>query len=110
MTIINYAISDKEALTAACMPFISRGSLFFKGHFAYPVGTLLDISLQLPDDGGLIQFAGQVIWLTPKYERDQWPEGMGVQFSEQDAKRVRASIEAIVVDAFALMNSNFFNP
>lgn len=99
---ITYHIPDKEALAAACMPFIIRGGLFLKGNSHYPLGTQLTITLQLLDEPDCIDFLAKVVWLTPRYESDQLPEGCGVQFCEEDSKPMRFRIEAILPEAFTL--------
>jgi Tfp pilus assembly protein PilZ len=84
------------------MPFIKGGALFLKVAGQYPLETLLRISLTLIDEPAPIEFTGKVVWVTPKHERNQLPEGIGIQFSEEDAKLMRTKIEEFMTDAFSV--------
>ena len=108
MTTLHYHIPDQAALNAACLAFIIRGGLFFKTKETYSLGATVLVNLRLLDELETLDFSAKVVWLTPRYESDQMPEGVGVQFCEEDAKRVRLRIEALLPEAFSLSASMDF--
>lgn len=108
---LTYHILNEEMLAAACMPFIIRGGLFIKTSEVFTLGTHVTVTLMLLDELEPLDFNATVIWLTPGHESDQMPQGLGVQFSEEDSKRVRSRLESIVSGAFTLnaTNMEFFD-
>lgn len=100
MKTLTYHFVDETILATACLSWIKGGGLFFKNVSDYDVGESLKVEMRVVNDDG-ISFIGQVVWLSPKHERDQWPEGIGVQFVEEDAKKMRTYLENIVPDVFA---------
>ena len=102
MDTLNYTFSDKDALASACMGFIIRGGLFLAVNKAYALGESMNIVVQLWDETEPLVFMAKVIWLTPIHEGDQWPQGVGIQFGEEDSKWVRARIETYVEEAFSV--------
>lgn len=102
MDTLNYSFSDKDVLAAACMGFIIRGGLFLAVDKAYTLGESINIAVQLWGEAEPLLFVAKVIWLTPPHESNQWPQGIGVQFCEEDSKLVRARIETYVEEAFSV--------
>lgn len=104
-----YALTDETTLAAACLPFVKGGGLFLKTTSVFALMEPIMVELQLLNEPEPLKFMARVVWLTPSYERDQLPQGVGIQFIEEDAKRVRDTIESVVSNAFALSaNSHFF--
>ncbi|MCD6048090.1 MAG: pilus assembly protein PilZ [Gammaproteobacteria bacterium] len=102
MEIVEYQICDLQELEYACMPFIKNGGLFIKTSSTLPLGSLVKISLKLLDSLAAIEFQGKVVWLTPKREYTGLPEGMGIQFIEEDSGRMRKHIETLLPNAFSI--------
>ena len=102
MESIEYRITEKNELAKACMPFIKNGGLFIKTSLTYPLGTELDVSLKLLDEPEVLHFIGKVVWITPKHEQNQMPEGVGLQFNETQAPQIRQKIEALLPEAFSM--------
>lgn len=104
-----YALTDEAALVAACLPFIKGGGLFLKTTSVFTLMEHIMVELQLLNEPEPLKFMARVVWLTPSYERDQLPQGIGIQFIEEDAKRVRDTIENVVSNPFAFSaNTHFF--
>lgn len=99
---LDYHLDKVEDIEFACLPFIKNGGIFIKTTSNYSLGTTLSINLKLLDEAP-ITFTGKVVWITPKREQNQMPEGVGVQFAEEHAQQTRKAIEALAPDAFALM-------
>lgn len=108
MNSLCYTLIDETALVNACLPFIKGGGLFFKTTNAFTLMETIKVELHLWSDPEPLRFMAKVVWLTPVYERDQLPQGIGVQFIEEDAKRVRSTIENLVINAFAGVGASHF--
>lgn len=104
MEALEHRIASKEELAAACMPFIKNGGLFIKTSAIYNLDDQLNISLKLIDEPTAITFTGKVVWITPKHEQNQLPEGIGVQFSEEESEKIRTYIKDILPEAFSNIN------
>lgn len=104
-----YVLPDEAALTRACLPFIKGGGLFLKTTMVFSLMDTIKVELQLWNEPEPLRFMARVVWLTPAYERDQLPQGIGIQFVEEDAKHLRTAIENVVSNAFSLsVTNNFF--
>lgn len=68
---------------------LSLGGLFIQSTSPKPVGTRL--RLQIPLERGFppIEVAAEVVWIQPFDVRSKTPPGMGLRFSELDAKSAR---------------------
>lgn len=108
MNSLSYVLPDEAALTKACLPFIKGGGLFLKTTMVFSLMEMIEVELQLWSEPEPLRFMARVVWLTPSYERDQLPQGIGIQFSEEDAKEVRTAIENVVINAFSLSTTHFF--
>jgi uncharacterized protein (TIGR02266 family) len=70
---------------------LSAGGVFVATHQLKPVGSIIELSINLPD-GGQVRAAGEVRWVRVFNEHSDMPPGMGVKFQNLDAASV-ASIE-----------------
>lgn len=70
---------------------LSAGGVFVATHQLKPVGSIIELSINLPD-GGLVRAAGEVRWVRVFNEHSDMPPGMGVKFQNLDDASV-ASIE-----------------
>ncbi|MBI5533859.1 MAG: PilZ domain-containing protein [Deltaproteobacteria bacterium] len=60
---------------------ISEGGIFVATHVAEPIGSLVELTLELGDGAEPIAFKGRVRWL-----RECEPQGMGVMFEGLSAE------------------------
>ncbi len=107
--ILKCEITEIDALQRAYMPFVDRGGIFVNTDKEYTLGEKLQILLTLPDEKETITFNGTVVWTTPNTGKVVWiapgntsdencNSGVGVQFSDPDAKALRKKIEKLLVD------------
>lgn len=91
--ILTLHIKEKMALQQAYMPFIENGGLFIPTTKPYRLGDEVFILLSLLDDAQRLPVAASVIWVTPAGAQNQRTQGIGVQFSAQDAGETQKRIE-----------------
>lgn len=103
---IQYTIKDKNELASSCMPFIKGGAIFIKSTQPYHLNDMVKISIQIEGEPVTINFTGKIAWITPKHEQSQLPEGIGVQFPEEEAEKIRQQISDVLPDAFLMLNKN----
>jgi uncharacterized protein (TIGR02266 family) len=76
---------------------LSGGGVFVATYVLRPIGTVLDLSIQLAGDAEPLHVRGEVRWTRePSRSGDLWP-GMGVRFqalAPQDEARIRAFLDA----------------
>jgi uncharacterized protein (TIGR02266 family) len=65
---------------------LSGGGLFVATHRVMPVGTLLEVSFQLPDSDEPIVAQVEVRWVRDQNELSDCPPGMGLRFLSIDAE------------------------
>ena len=65
---------------------LSGGGLFVATHRVQPVGTLLEISFQLPDSDAPIVAQVEVRWVRDQNELSDCPPGMGLRFLSIEAE------------------------
>jgi type IV pilus assembly protein PilZ len=97
--ILTLNIKDRSALYVAYMPFIKNGGLFIPTSKEYKLGDEVFILLTLMDNPERIPVAGKVVWLSPKGAQGKRMQGIGVQFSLQDAGATQKKIEALLAGA-----------
>ncbi|MES2884690.1 MAG: PilZ domain-containing protein [Pseudomonadota bacterium] len=97
--ILTLNIKDKSALYVAYMPFIKNGGLFIPTEKSYKLGDEVFILLTLMDSAERLPVAGKVVWVTPKGAQNKRQQGIGVQFSSQDAGTTQKKIEASLAGA-----------
>jgi uncharacterized protein (TIGR02266 family) len=68
---------------------LSAGGVFIATHKLKPVGSTIELSVNLPD-GVTIRAVGEVRWIRVFNEHSDTPPGMGVKFSEIDQASVTA--------------------
>jgi len=92
---LSLAIKDMVSLYEAYMPYLKRGGIFIPTSKAYKLGSEVFIRLTLMDDPEVLPVPGRVVWITPKGAQGRKPEGIGVQFAEENSS-VRAKIETLL--------------
>ncbi len=95
--VLSLSINSKSALFAAYMPFIKNGGLFIPTNKGYGLGDEVFMLLQLMDDPVKLPVKGKVVWSTPANAQANRTQGVGVQFTDDEAgMQVRAKIELIL--------------
>ncbi len=92
--LLSVAIEDVAVLGAAHMPYIKNGGLFIPTTKSYRLGDEILVLLSLLD-AGRIPLAGKVVWITPAGALGGKPQGIGVQFGDQD-EIVRQRIDTLL--------------
>lgn len=70
---------------------ISEGGVFVATYNVFPVGTVMELELQVPDTGAPIQVKGEVRWSAEANEDSDGHPGVGLRFldlSEADRRRI----------------------
>lgn len=92
--IVNYAIQTKNELYASYMPFITGGGLFVKSTKEHKLGDEIFVVLSLLDESEKFPIVGKVVWVNPKALHNNKPQGVGIQFKENETTgRVKLFIE-----------------
>jgi len=86
-SVISIAIKDKQALYMSYMPFIKNGGLFVPTKNDYSLGDELFLLVKIMDEEDKINIAGKIVWLSPKGALGNRPQGVGVQFTGDEAKK-----------------------
>jgi uncharacterized protein (TIGR02266 family) len=68
---------------------LSAGGVFIATHNLKPVGSKIDLRINLPD-GAQVRAAGDVRWIRIFNEHSDTPPGLGVRFTDLDAASVSA--------------------
>jgi uncharacterized protein (TIGR02266 family) len=68
---------------------LSAGGVFIATHKLKPVGSKIDLSINLPD-GAQLQAAGEVRWIRVFNEQSDTPPGMGVRFENLEPSALQA--------------------
>ena len=68
---------------------LSAGGVFIATHKLKPVGSKIELSINLPD-GAQVKAVGEVRWIRVFNERSDTPPGMGVKFEGIDDASVTA--------------------
>jgi type IV pilus assembly protein PilZ len=96
-SVLSLNINSKSALYAAYMPFLANGGIFVPTPKKYALGDEVFMLLQLMDDPARHPVAASVVWVTPHGAQGGRTEGIGVQFSADEAgKSLRSRIETIL--------------
>lgn len=61
---------------------ISEGGIFIATHLLKPIGSIIEISIFLPESAKEVRGKGEVRWVRPPNEANDFPPGMGIRFVE----------------------------
>ena len=92
-SVISIAIKDRQALYMAYMPFLKNGGIFIPTKKDFEMGKELFLLLQIIDEDEPIKIQGKIVWITPAGALGNRPQGVGVQFTGDNATDVVALIE-----------------
>ena len=90
--IMAFSITDRGALYASYLPFVTNGGLFVPTSRSYELGDRVFMLLKLMDNPTPVPVNGRVCWITPAGAQGNRVSGVGVQF-EQDSASTRPLIE-----------------
>ncbi|MFC4158132.1 PilZ domain-containing protein [Chitinimonas lacunae] len=95
--VLSLSIKEKAALFAAYMPFVKGGGIFIPTPKAYNIGDEVFMLLQLMEESAKIAVSGHVVWITPPGSHGNRTQGIGVQFSSNEAGvQARNKIEGLL--------------
>ncbi len=70
---------------------ISEGGVFVATYNSFPVGTIMELQLQMPDGGDPINVKGEVRWYAEHNEESDGHPGVGLRFvdlTEDNRRRI----------------------
>ena len=92
-SVISIAIKDKQALYMSYMPFIEGGGLFVPTKKDYKLGDEIFLLVKIMDETDAVSISGKVVWVSPAGALDNRPQGVGIQFTNDDADKTVRLIE-----------------
>lgn len=97
-SVLSLNIREKNALYAAYMPQLKNGGIFVPTARAHRLGDEVFMLVALPDEPVKIPVSGKVVWITPADAQGKRAQGVGIQFSADEAGRsAKKKIEALLV-------------
>lgn len=100
--VLSLNIRERAALYAAYMPFLKGGGIFIPTLRQYQPGEEVFMLLSLMDDPNRIAVQGKVVWITPEGVQGNRTQGIGVQFSQDEAgTAARITIEKLLGQTLA---------
>jgi uncharacterized protein (TIGR02266 family) len=95
---LEIGVSSEHNFWSGITMNVSEGGVFIATHHDVPMGTVLSVSLTLPDGGEPVVALGEVRWARPYTGNADAPPGLGVGFvdiSEAALSRVRRFVKAV---------------
>jgi type IV pilus assembly protein PilZ len=97
-SVLSLNIREKNALYAAYMPQLKNGGIFVPTARAHRLGDEVFMLVALPDEPAKIPVSGKVVWITPADAQGKRAQGVGIQFSADEAGRsAKKKIETLLV-------------
>ncbi len=93
-SVISIAIKDKQALYMSYMPYVENGGLFVPTKKDYSLGDEIFLLVKIMDETEPVQISGKIIWISPPGALGNRPQGIGVQFIGETAKKTANLIES----------------
>ena len=96
-SVLSLNIREKNALYAAYMPQLKNGGIFIPTARAHRLGDEVFMLVSLPDEPAKIPVSGKVVWITPVDAQGKRAQGVGIQFSADEAGRsAKKKIEGLL--------------
>jgi len=96
-SVLSLNIREKSALYAAYIPQLKNGGIFIPTARAHQLGDEVFMLVSLPDDATKMPVSGRVVWITPADAQGKRAQGVGVQFSADEAGRsAKKKIEGLL--------------
>jgi len=86
-------IKDKKQLKMVYIPYIKNAGLFITTEKEHKLDDKVILVLQLLDETEEYTIHCKVVWINPKFAQGARPQGIGVQFLDEEARIVRDKIE-----------------
>jgi len=97
-SVLSLNIREKNALYAAYMPQLKNGGIFIPTARAHRLGDEVFMLVSLPDEPAKIPVSGKVVWITPANAQGKRAQGVGIQFSADEAgQSAKKKIEGLLV-------------
>lgn len=87
---LDMTISSEHNFYSGLVENISEGGVFVATHVLKPIGSIIELSITLPDSGVTVSGRGEVRWIRDYNELSDTPPGMGIRFVELAAGSVEA--------------------
>jgi len=97
--IISFSITDKGALYAAYMQYVTGGGVFVPTNRGYELGDSVFLLLKLMEDPSPIPVDGKIVWITPTGAQGNKTPGVGVQFLDERGRSQKTAIEEYLAAA-----------
>ena len=96
-SVLSLNIREKSALYAAYVPQLKNGGIFIPTARPHQLGDEVFMLVSLPDDPTKMPVSGRVVWITPADAQAKRAQGVGVQFSTDEAGRsAKKKIEGLL--------------
>ena len=96
-SVLSLNIREKNALYAAYMPQLKNGGIFIPTARTHRLGDEVFMLVSLPDETGKIPISGKVVWITPTDAQGKRAQGVGIQFSADEAGQLaKKKIEGLL--------------
>ena len=96
-SVLSLNIREKSALYAAYIPQLKNGGIFIPTARPHQLGDEVFMLVSLPDDPTKMPVSGRVVWITPADAQGKRAQGVGVQFSTDEAGRsAKKKIEGLL--------------
>ncbi len=96
-SVLSLNIREKNALYAAYIPQVKNGGIFIPTARAHRLGDEVFMLVSLPDEAAKIPVSGRVVWITPADAQGKRAQGVGIQFSADEAgQSAKKKIEGLL--------------
>lgn len=96
-SVLSLNIREKNALYAAYIPQFRNGGIFIPTARVHHLGDEVFMLVSLPDEVAKVPVSGKVVWITPADSQGKRAQGIGIQFSADDAGRsAKKKIEGLL--------------
>jgi type IV pilus assembly protein PilZ len=96
-SVLSLNIREKNALYAAYIPQLKNGGIFIPTARTHHLGDEVFMLVSLPDEAAKIPVSGRVVWMTPADAQGKRAQGVGIQFSSDEAGRsAKKKIEGLL--------------
>ena len=96
-SVLSLNIREKNALYAAYMPQLKNGGIFIPTARAHRLGDEVFMLVSLPEEAAKIPVSGKLVWITPADAQGKRAQGVGIQFSADEAGRsAKKKIEGLL--------------
>ncbi len=96
-SVLSLNIREKNALYAAYIPQLKNGGIFIPTARAHYLGDEVFMLVSLPDEAAKVPVSGRVVWITPADAQGKRAQGVGIQFSNDEAGRsAKKKIEGLL--------------